>query len=89
MMKIEITQVEFLTDDDYVEILTIDAGDIKLEFGDSPPEDNTLKRNFQDVYKIEELIKKAYQAGRDNNGLELSKMLIVTEDEAIKKGIIY
>ena len=30
-MKIEITQVEFLTDDDYVEILTIDAGDIKLE----------------------------------------------------------
>ena len=42
MMKIEITQVEFLTDDDYVEGLTIETDDMKLQFEDSPPEDNTL-----------------------------------------------
>ena len=89
MMKIEITQVEFLTDDDYVEILTIDAGDIKLEFGDSPPEDNTLKRNFQDVYKIEELIKKAYEAGKNGEDLELAKINVFSEEQAKVLGIIY
>ena len=58
-LNIKITQVEFLTDGDYVEGLTIETDGLKLEFEDSPPEDNTLKRNFKDVYKIEDLIKKA------------------------------
>ena len=89
MMKIEITQVEFLTDDDYVEGLTIETDDMKLQFEDSPPEDNTLKRNFQDIYKIEELIKKAYLAGKNDEELKVIKNTILTEEEAIKNDIIY
>ena len=89
MMKIEITQVEFLTDDDYVEGLTIETDDMKLQFEDSPPEDNTLKRNFQDIYKIEELIKKAYLAGKNDEELKVLKNTILTEEEAIRNNIIY
>lgn len=89
MMKIEITQVEFLTDDDYVEGLTIETDDMKLQFEDSPPEDNTLKRNFQDIYKIEELIKKAYLAGKNDEELKVIKNTILTEEEAIRNNIIY
>ena len=89
MMKIEITQVEFLTDDDYVEGLTIETDDMKLQFEDSPPEDNTLKRNFQDIYKIEELIKKAYLAGKNDEEFKVLKNTILTEEEAIRNNIIY
>lgn len=89
MMKIEITQVEFLTDDDYVESLTIETDGLKLEFGDSPPEDNTMKRNFLDIYKIEDLVKKAYLAGKSGEGLKITKNTILTEEEAIKNDIIY
>ena len=88
-MDIKITQVEFLTDGDYVEGLTIETDGLKLEFDDSPPEDNTLKRNFQDVYKVEDLIKKAYLAGKNGEELKLIKNTILTEEEAIENDIIY
>ena len=88
-MNVKITQVEFLTDGDYVEGLTIETDDMKLQFEDSPPEDNTLKRNFQDIYKIEELIKKAYLAGKNDEELKVLKNTILTEEEAIRNNIIY
>ena len=88
-MEIKITQVEFLTDGDYVEGLTIETDDMKLQFEDSPPEDNTLKRNFQDIYKIEQLIKKAYLGGKNDEELKVLKNTILTEEEAIRNNIIY
>ena len=88
-MDIKITQVEFLTDGDYVEGLTIETDGLKLEFDDSPPEDNTLARNFKDVYKIEALVEIAYLAGRNGEELNLIKNTILTEEEAIKNDIIY
>ena len=88
-MEIKITQVEFLTDGDYVEELTIETDGLKLEFEDSPPEDNTLARNFQDVYKIETLVEIAYLAGRNGEELNLIKNTILTEEEAIRNNIIY
>ena len=89
VLNIKITKVEFLTDGDYAEGLTIETDGLKLEFEDSPPEDNTLKRNFKDIYKIEDLIKKAYLAGKNGEELKLIENTILTEEEAIKNNIIY
>ena len=51
-MKLEITNVEFLCDNDQferVEILKIETDDLILEFDDGVPEENLLKKGFADV----------------------------------------
>ena len=91
-MKLEITNVEFLCDNDSferVEILKIETDDLILEFDDGVPEENLLKKGFADVYLIEELIKKAYEAGKNGEDLELAKINVFSEEQAKVLGIIY
>ena len=91
-MKLEITNVEFLCDNDQferVEILKIETDDLILEFDDGVPEENLLKKGFGDVYLIEELIKKAYEAGKNGEDLELAKINVFSEEQAKVLGIIY
>ena len=91
-MKLEITNVEFLCDNDpfdRVEILKIETDDLTLEFDDGVPEENLLKRGFIDVYLIEELVKKAYEAGKNGEDLELTEVNVFSEEQAKVLGIIY
>ena len=91
-MKLEITNVEFLCDNDpfdRVEILKIETDELTLEFDDGVPEENLLKRGFIDVYLIEELVKKAYEAGKNGEDLELMKVNVFSEEQAKVLGIIY
>ena len=91
-MKLEITNVEFLCDNDSferVEILKIETDDLILEFDDGVPEENLLKKGFVDVYLIEELVKKAYEAGKNGEDLELTKINVFSEKQAKVLGIIY
>ena len=91
-MKLEITNVEFLCDNDpfeRVEILKIETDDLILEFDDGVPEENLLKKGFVDVYLIEELVKKAYEAGKNGEDLELTKINVFSEKQAKVLGIIY
>ena len=91
-MKLEITNVEFLCDNDQferVEILKIETDDLILEFDDGVPEENLLKKGFVDVYLIEELVKKVYEAGKNGEDLELTKINVFSEEQAKVLGIIY
>ena len=91
-MKLEITNVEFLCDNDpfeRVEILKIETDDLILEFDDGVPEENLLKKGFADVYLIEELVKKVYEAGKNGEDLELTKINVFSEEQAKVLGIIY
>lgn len=42
-----------------------------ISFYDGEPEDNTLGRNFNDVYSIPDLLKIAYEAGKNGEEWEL------------------
>ena len=91
-MKLKITNVEFLCDNDpfdRAEILKIEPDDLTLEFDDSVPEENLLKRGFRDVYLIEKLVKKAYEAGKNGEDLELTRINVFSEEQAKVLGIIY
>ena len=50
--------------------LSIDNEDI-LYFADGEPEDNDMRRNFNDVYQIDEVIKVVYKAGLRGEELNL------------------
>lgn len=52
---------------------------LELSFFDGEPEDNNLNRNFNDCYSIENLIKKAYEAGKNGEVLEIEK--VINNDE--------
>lgn len=41
-------------------------GEQRASFFDGEPEDNTLSRNFNDVYSIPDLMKMAWEAGKNN-----------------------
>jgi hypothetical protein len=45
---------------------------------DGEPEDNNLGRNFEDCFSVPELMKKAYEAGKNGQKFEL---YYVEEDE--------
>ncbi len=42
----------------------------KLSFADGEPEDNSMNRNFNDVYNITALVEEAYEAGKSGESLE-------------------
>ena len=55
-------------------------GKIALSFSDGEPEDNCLGRNFNDCYKIVDLLKKVWDAGAfESTGLIVEK--VESEDE--------
>jgi hypothetical protein len=72
-MKIEIESIQGEDRDSYI----INAYDenakklVELSFFDGEPEDNALCRNFNDVYKIERLVKYVYEAGLRNEKLDI------------------
>ncbi len=47
---------------------------------DGEPEDNDLSRNFNDVWLIDKIIERAYQAGKRGEELKISKVLVGEED---------
>jgi ABC-type uncharacterized transport system fused permease/ATPase subunit len=60
------------TDSDYRTSFKIRINNQEVaSFYDGEPEDNSLGRNFNDVYKIVELMKLAYDAGK--NGEDFSE----------------
>ena len=60
------------TDDDYRQSLTIEV-DGKQEFAvsDGEPEDSNLARDFSDCFSVVDLMKMAYDAGK--NGEEVAQ----------------
>lgn len=62
-MKVE-EKVEQSEYDEWRSFLTIEIdGEEVFSVHDGEPEDNTLIRNFNDCYKVKELIEQAYQRG--------------------------
>ena len=59
-MKVECVSTYYDYQSEYA--ILVD-GKEEFRVGDGEPEDNTLGRNFNDVYKVVDLIKMAYQAG--------------------------
>ena len=63
-----ITQVSLTEEEmerrDYRDAITIKInGSIALQFHDGEPEDNTMGRNFNDIYSIINVLKQAHAAG--------------------------
>jgi len=78
-MKIEMLSLteEAVEKRDYCNILVIKI-DGKKEFSvyDGEPEDANLYRNFNDCWKITDLMKKAYQAGVNGEPFEVTDKLV-------------
>lgn len=56
--------------DDYRESFEVVInGESVFEVFDGEPEDNTLSRNFNDIYKLQSIIEKVYQAGKNQEPL--------------------
>ena len=71
--KISLTQ-KALEIRDYQDILGFEInGNSVFEVYEGEPEDNNLTRNFSDCYKIPELLKMAYEAGKNNEEFEIEK----------------
>lgn len=81
-MEVKITKVDYFEDWDYVESVTIETENTILDFSDGDSEDNTLSRNFSDVYKIEHLIKEAYEAGKNGEDLNIEEIKIDSKEMA-------
>lgn len=74
-MKVEVvvSSEEFREKNDYRNTMSIVVdGKKEVSFTDGEPEDNNLNRNFNGVYKIDKLMKKAYEAGKNGESFELS-----------------
>jgi hypothetical protein len=41
--------------------------------GDGEPEDNTLSRNFNDIYKLVDLFEMFYQLGKENKEVDFKR----------------
>ena len=71
-MKVEVLTLteEGLEERDFSDALIIKVDGEKIfKFFDGEPEDNTLSRNFNDVFNIVAVIKKAYEAGKEGEEL--------------------
>ena len=70
-MKVIVTErVDFEWGYEELEIVINDNTKFKVGSYDAP-EDNTLSRNFSDCYDIPELLRKAYDAGRNGEKFEI------------------
>lgn len=69
----KVTVVETISDDFTYESLEITLdGKTKFHvYSNDAPEDNTLSRNFADCYDIPELLRKAWEAGRNGEKFEV------------------
>ena len=59
------------TDEDYRQSLTIEVdGNIEFAVGDGEPEDSNLARDFSDCLSVIDLMKMAYEAGKNGETWE-------------------
>ena len=78
-MKIvqKIIKDEDLENRDYRQLLTIEVDGVEVfEVGDGEPEDSNLGRDFNDYYKITDLMKMAWEAGSDGENLVVEKIKV-------------
>lgn len=54
--------------------IIVDGEDLALDFTDGEPEDNNLSRDFNDVFRIIELVKLAYDAGIRDEELQINEI---------------
>ena len=76
-MKVEfITRTELKIEKyDYRNRIVININNEKVfDIRDDEPEDSNLSRSFSDCYKITNLIRKAYNAGRNGEDFELKEI---------------
>ena len=67
---------ETLKERDYRVYLEIEIeGKESLSFYDGEPEDNSLSRNFNDVYKITDLLRRAHDAGKNGEPFTIQYIL--------------
>ena len=81
-MEVKITKVDYFVDWDYVQFVTIETENTALDFSGGDSEDNTLSRNFSDVYQIENLIREAYEAGKNGEDLNIEEIKIDSKEMA-------
>jgi len=63
---------EDLPDYDYQDSFEIEIDNDRVFLvEEGEPEDNSLSRNFSDVYKLDEILKKVYEAGKSGKELIL------------------
>ena len=61
-------------DRDYRDGYTIRVdGKVGASFFDGESEDNTIARNFSDIYNIPELMKRAWEAGKNGESFEVTR----------------
>lgn len=53
----------------------------ELSFIEGEPEDASLGRDYSDVYNIEDLVKMAYEAGKNGERLEIDRKTYDSFDE--------
>ncbi len=73
-MKLKVITLteEEMINRDYCSMYALEIDDQKVFcVHDGEPEDNTLSRNFSDVYSLANLLQKAYNAGKNNEPLEI------------------
>ena len=68
----EISKISVWGNNSYTIILKDEKGDtMSLFFGDGETEDNTLGRNFNDIYSIIDALNMAYEAGKNGEEWEI------------------
>ncbi|MDU4951330.1 MAG: hypothetical protein E6X21_03215 [Clostridium sp.] len=61
-----------IEDRDYRDTLVIEIdGNIEFQVHDGEPEDACLSRDFNDCYNITDLMKQAYEAGKNDEDFEI------------------
>jgi hypothetical protein len=75
-MNVVVTSLteEAVEERDYCDIVEISVDGKKVaKFVDGEPEDNNMGRNFEDVYRVADLMKKAYWAGKNGEEFTLEE----------------
>lgn len=74
-LTIKSANEKYLSDNDYQDFLTIEI-DGKKEFHvyEGAPEDATLYRDFADCNLVPELMRKAYEAGKNGEDFTIEKI---------------
>lgn len=72
----------FTLEDDWREAVVVRVDGKKvMSFYDGEPEDNSLMRNFNDIYSLPDLLKRAYEAGKKGEEFSVESKKIDPDDE--------
>ena len=70
-MKVTILKTEEFDNNALSIVALSETAEAHLRFEDGEPEDNNMSRNFSDIFAIKDLIKIAYNAGKNGEELEI------------------